>query len=75
MTTAAEYRQYAAECLQAAKFTTSSEVRATLLSMAQRWNEAAARWERNAAQLANAPALAASDQSDASKDGGDAAGA
>jgi hypothetical protein len=75
MTTAAEYRQYAADCLQAAKFATSSEVRATLLSMARRWNAAAARWERNAAQLANAPTLAPSDPPDAPKDDKDAAGA
>jgi len=48
MTTAAEYRQYAAECLQAAKLSMREDVRATLLSMAQRWNDLAARAERNA---------------------------
>jgi hypothetical protein len=39
---------YAAECLQAAKFTMSPEVRMTLISMAQRWNDPADRAERNA---------------------------
>jgi len=48
MTTPAEYRQYAGECLQAAKFTMSPEVRAMLISMAQRWNDLADRAERNA---------------------------
>ncbi|MBV8897453.1 MAG: hypothetical protein JO051_13155 [Acidobacteriaceae bacterium] len=70
MAIAAAYRQYAAECLQAAKFATSPEVREALLSMAQRWNEAADRWERNAAQLADAPAPAPPDQPITPKDDG-----
>ena len=48
MTTPAEYREYAAECLDAARLTMSEEIRATLLSMAQRWNDLAAKAERNA---------------------------
>jgi hypothetical protein len=48
MTSAAEYRQYAAECLQAARATTSADVRTTLLAMAERWNDLAAKAERNA---------------------------
>ena len=47
MTTPAEYRQYAAECLQALKFATNQEVRTALVTMAQRWNELADRTERN----------------------------
>jgi hypothetical protein len=75
VTSATAYRQYAAECLQAAKFATSPEVREALLSMAQRWNEAAVRWERNAALLADAPALPTPDQPTPPKDDEDAAGA
>ena len=47
MTTPAEYRQYAAECLQALKFATREEARTALVTMAQRWNELADRIERN----------------------------
>jgi hypothetical protein len=46
MTTAAEYRQYAAECLEALKFTTSAEVKAALLLMAERWDKLAEYVER-----------------------------
>jgi len=70
MATAAAYRQYAAECLQAAKFATAPDVREALLSMAQRWNEAAEQWERNAAALADASALAPPDQPITPKDDG-----
>jgi len=46
MTTAAEYRTYAAECLQTLKFTTSPEVKAALLLMAERWEKLAEYVER-----------------------------
>ena len=48
MTTATEYREYAEECLQALRFTTSPEVRAALLLMAQRWGKLAEFAERAA---------------------------
>ena len=41
MTTAVEYRQYAVECLEALKFTTSPETKAALLLMAERWDRLA----------------------------------
>jgi len=47
MTTADEYRHHAAECLEAARATASSEIRAALLSMAQRYEDSAANVERN----------------------------
>jgi hypothetical protein len=47
MTTPAEYRQSAEECLQAARAALLPEVRAVLLTMAQRWNEFADRAEGN----------------------------
>ena len=40
-----EYRQHAAACLQAAKFANRQDVKATLVSMAQKWNEMAERME------------------------------
>jgi hypothetical protein len=52
MTTAAEYRQYAAECLETLKFTTSSEVKTALLLMAERWDRLAEYVERAAAAAA-----------------------
>jgi hypothetical protein len=51
MSNAEEYRRNAIDYLQALKTTATPEVRSALLSMAQRWNEAADRWERGAAQL------------------------
>jgi hypothetical protein len=48
MTTTVEYRRYAAECLEALKFTTSPEVKAALLLMAERWNKLADYVERAA---------------------------
>jgi hypothetical protein len=48
MTTAVEYRQYAAECLEALKFTTSPEAKAALLLMAERWDKLAEYVERAA---------------------------
>ena len=48
MTTAAEYREYAEECLQALRFATSPEVRAALLLMAERWGKLADFAERTA---------------------------
>ena len=48
MPTAAEYKEYADECLQAARLTVSPEVRATLMAMAEKWNKLAANEERNA---------------------------
>ena len=47
MTTAVEYRQYAAECLEALKFTTTPEVKAALLLMAERWDRLAEYVERS----------------------------
>jgi len=47
-TTPAEYRQYAVECLMAARFASRDEMRATLLSMAQRRTELAERAEVHA---------------------------
>ena len=47
MTTPTEYREYAAECLQALKFASTEDVRTALVTMAQRWNELADRTERN----------------------------
>jgi len=52
VSTADEYREHAAACLQTAKFASREDVRLVLISMAQHWNEAAARWERNAALFA-----------------------
>jgi hypothetical protein len=46
MTTAGEYRQYTAECLEALKFTTSAEAKAALLLMAERWDKLAEYVER-----------------------------
>jgi hypothetical protein len=48
MTTAVEYRQYADECLQVLRSTTSPEVRAALLLMAERWDKLAYFVERAA---------------------------
>ena len=48
MTTAVEYRHYAIECLQVLRFTTSPEVKAALLLMAERWNKLADFVERAA---------------------------
>jgi len=48
MTTATEYRQYAAECLETLKFTTSPEVKTALLLMAERWGKLAEYVERAA---------------------------
>ena len=41
MTTAQEYREHAAACLQAAKFAMRADVKAVLVSMAQHWIELA----------------------------------
>ena len=46
MTTPAEYREIAEECLEAMRGTTSPEVRAELLRLALRWNEIADETER-----------------------------
>jgi hypothetical protein len=46
MTTPAEYREIAEECLQAMRGTTSPEVRAELLRLALRWDEIAEEIER-----------------------------
>ena len=48
MTTAVEYRAYAAECLEALKFTTSPEAKTALLLMAERWDKLAGYVERAA---------------------------
>jgi hypothetical protein len=55
MTTPAEYRQSAEECLQAARAALLPEVRAVLLTMAQRWIALAERAERNDHAQAPAP--------------------
>jgi hypothetical protein len=47
MTTPAEYRQYADECLKAIWIARLPETRAQLLSMAKRWTELAERAERH----------------------------
>ena len=46
MTTPAEYREIAEECLQAMRGTTSPETRAELLRLALRWEEIAEDIER-----------------------------
>lgn len=46
MTTPAEYREIAEECLQAMRGTTSPEVRAELLRLSLRWSEIADETER-----------------------------
>ena len=55
MTTAAEYREFSAECLEALKFTTSPEVKAALLLMAERWERLAEYVERAASILPDPP--------------------
>ena len=55
MTTAAEYRQYSAECVQALKFTTSADVKAALLLMAERWERLAEYVERAASIVPEPP--------------------
>src|ERR1043166_4646728 len=57
MTTAQEYREHAAACLQAAKFAMRADVKAVLVSMAQHWIELAERMERFAATYADEPVL------------------
>jgi hypothetical protein len=47
MTTAAEYRQFATECVVAARSAASPEVRAALLAMARRWCDLADNADRN----------------------------
>ena len=46
MTTAAEYRQYAEECLTAMRAALIPEVRVALFTAAQRWNDLADRMQR-----------------------------
>jgi hypothetical protein len=46
VTTPAEYREIAEECLEAMRGTTSPEVRAELLRLALRWDEIADEIER-----------------------------
>jgi hypothetical protein len=48
MTSAAEYRQYAEECLAAMRAAVIPEVRAALFTAAQRWNALADRLEARA---------------------------
>jgi hypothetical protein len=45
VSTRAEYRRYAEECLQAMRVAVIPEVRAALAAMAQRWSELADRIE------------------------------
>jgi hypothetical protein len=49
MTTPAEYRRDAEDCLHAMRGAVLPEVRAVLFNMAKRWAELAERAERNAA--------------------------
>ena len=51
MTSSVEYRQYAAECLEALKLTTSPETKAALLLMAERWDKLAQYVERVSAMI------------------------
>ena len=51
MATAAEYRQYAEECLAAMRAAVIPEVRAALFVAAQRWNALADRLEEQAETL------------------------
>ena len=53
MTTAVEYRAYAAECLYALRFATSPEVKTALLLMAERWDRLAEYVERTASLKPN----------------------
>jgi hypothetical protein len=65
MTTPAEYRQSAEECLQAARAALLPDVRAVLLTMAQRWNALAERAQCKEHALAPepiAPQLATADR-------------
>ena len=55
MTTPAEYRQWAEECLQAMRAAMVPEVKATLRTMAERWFAQAEKAERQA-QLGNGTA-------------------
>jgi hypothetical protein len=48
MTTPAEYRQWAEECLQAMRAAMVPEVKATLRAMAERWFQQAKKAERQA---------------------------
>ena len=48
MTTAKDYRQYAGECVEAARLASRDDVRANLLAMAERFNKLAESAERNA---------------------------
>jgi hypothetical protein len=45
VTTAAEYRQYAQDCIQSARHATADEVRHQFLDLAKLWMEAAGRME------------------------------
>ena len=53
MTTPAEYREIAEECLEAMRGTTSPEVRAELLLLSLRWGEIADETERRQAHAAD----------------------
>ena len=54
MTTAAQYRQYAEECLEAMRAATIPEVRAALSTAGQRWSALADEREEEEALLAPA---------------------
>ena len=51
MSVAEECRLHAAECLRAAQMALVPDVKATLVSMAQHWNELAERMERFAERM------------------------
>jgi hypothetical protein len=55
MTTAAEYRQYAEECLAAMRAALIPEVRAALSTAAKRWSALAAQIEEEARPSVAAP--------------------
>jgi hypothetical protein len=54
VSTPATYKEYAADCLAAMRAAMLPEVRALLLSMAQRWNEFAERAEQRTASRPSA---------------------
>lgn len=62
MTTPAEYRQWAEECMQAMRTAMLPEVKAVLRTMAERWYEQARRAEQHAWLRDPAAASASSDE-------------
>jgi hypothetical protein len=48
MSTPAKYREYAVECMRATQLSSTPEVRAELIQLAQRWTDLAGRAEQRA---------------------------